>query len=96
MLLLLLLLFFVGLLATVVFSDTAKLIIGPVQPVSTGLIAANSLSRCISSHAHMEEIKPAKLIQTPNIFLLHSLSAYTCFCVHMCSYVWDYLSQPFF
>lgn len=70
----------------VVFSVTAKLIIGLVQPVSTGLIAANSLSRCISPHAHMEEIKPAKLIQTANIFFLHCFSAYTCFCVHV--YIW--------
>lgn len=57
-------------LAMVVFSVTAKLIIGLVYPASTGLIAANSLSRCISPHAHMEEIKPAKLIETPNILFL--------------------------
>lgn len=59
--------FVVRLLATVVLSVTAKLIIGLVEPVL--LIAANSLSRCIIPDAHMEEIKLAKLMQTPNVFL---------------------------
>lgn len=68
------------------FSVTAKLIIGLVQPVSTGLIAANSLSRCISPHAHMEEIKPAKLIQTPNIFSSHiaAVPTHVCVCTYVC------------
>lgn len=43
---------------------TAQLIIGLTHPAATELIAANSLSRCFSLHVHMEEIKPAKLIQT--------------------------------
>lgn len=73
------------LLATVVCLATAKLIIGPAQAASTGLIAANSLSRCISPHAHMEEIKPARLFLTPNIFFLHDASA--CFCVHALKWV---------
>lgn len=66
-------------LAMVAFSVTAKLIIGLVEPASTELIAANSFSRCISPHAHMEEIKPAKLIQTPNIFF--------CICTVLCAHI---------
>lgn len=55
-------------LGLTVFSATAKLIIGLAQPAAAELIVANSLSRCISPHAHMEEIKPAKLIQTCRVF----------------------------
>lgn len=55
-------------LSLTVFSATAKLIIGLAQPAAAELIVANSLSRCISPHAHMEEIKPAKLIQTCRFF----------------------------
>lgn len=73
----------VGLSAMVLFSATAKLIIGLVQPASTELIVANSLSRCISPHAHMEEIKPAKLIQTCNFISMHSVSAYTLLCARI-------------
>lgn len=58
-------------LGLTVFSATAKLIIGLAQPAAAELIVANSLSRCISPHAHMEEIKPAKLIQTCRFFFMH-------------------------
>lgn len=58
-------------LGLTVFSATAKLIIGLAQPAAAELIVANSLSRCISPHAHMEEIKLAKLIQTCRFFHAH-------------------------
>lgn len=83
-------------LSLTVFSATAKLIIGLAQPAAAELIVANSLSRCISPHAHMEEIKPAKLIQTCRFFMHMNLHVGASSCTSVCFHVHFHLTCPIF